>query len=433
VRIVFYVLVAGIAAMVSFGGSWLIWKLSHRFRLYPKIRERDVHTRPTPRLGGVAIFLAVLVAFGVASLLPPLQLIFQTPSQVLAVLGAALLIVVIGVADDIWDLDWLTKLAGQIITAGLLAWQGVQIFTLPIGDSTSAPLSPYMSLFVTIFLVVLVMNAVNFIDGLDGLVAGVALIASFGFFVFGYFVSYGPTDQNTYFNFAQLITAALIGACLGFLPFNFRRNDAHPAKLFMGDGGALLVGLLMATSSVALAGNRTAPSTTEAVLNFIPVILPLAVLIVPLADFTLAILRRLRAGKSPFSADRNHLHHRLLDMGHTHTHAVLIFYGWTLVATTGILLFYVGPQFLRWPWWIGLIVMIVGFVGCTILTLAPLSRRKRVEAAVQSAPAAVTEEADVAEFDPLDAAASDIDPGADFSDADAARALERLHEKESHP
>lgn len=433
-RIVFYVLVAGVAAVVSFGGSWIIWKLSHRFRLYPKIRARDVHTRPTPRLGGVAIFLAVLVAFAVASFLPPLQLIFQqTPTQVLAILGAALIIVLIGVADDLWDLDWLTKLAGQIITAGLIAWQGVQIAWFPLPGDVIAPLSSYQSVLLTIFLIVLVMNAVNFIDGLDGLVAGVTVIASFAFFVYGYIVSYGPTAQSDYFNTAQLITAVLIGACLGFLPYNFRRDEAHPARLFMGDGGALLVGLLMATSSVALAGRSTPTTTTEAVLNFIPVILPLAVLIVPLADFTLAILRRLRAGKSPFTADRNHLHHRLLDMGHSHTHAVLIFYAWTAVASGSILLFLLGPMFLGWPWWIGLILMGLGFLGCTIVTLAPLSRRKQIEAAVQSASASLAAEAHVAEYDPLDAASESNDPGAELSDADAASVLERLHEKEASP
>ena len=424
-RIIFYVLVLATSAVVSFGGSWLIWKLSHRYRLYPKIRERDVHTRPTPRLGGVAIFLGILVAFGVGSFLPPLALIFREPLQVPAVLGAALLIVVIGVIDDIWDLDWFTKLAGQVLAAGILAWQGVQIGWLPL-PGTLFSLSSYQSLALTIFVVVLVMNAVNFIDGLDGLVAGVAIIASGAFFIYGYVVSYGPTEQSDYFNLAQFITAALIGGCVGFLPFNWRRSDDKPARLFMGDGGALVVGLLMATSTVALAG-QIAPesiSATAALPTFIPIILPLAVLIVPLADFTLAVLRRLRAGKSPFSADRKHLHHRLLDMGHSHSHAVVIFYAWTAVASGGMLLFLLPEHGLV----VGGLVMIVGFVACTIVTLAPLSRRKAAEAAVQSAPADLAADAGVAEFDPLDAAGA---AGAAHTDAEAADALERLHEKEA--
>lgn len=426
-RIVFYLLVLGVSAAVAFGGSWAIWKLSHRYRLYPKIRERDVHTRPTPRLGGAAIYLAVLVAFGVGSFLPPLGLIFQSNlPQVLAVLGAGLLIVLIGLADDIWDLDWLTKLAGQVFTAGILVWQGVQIFQLPLpfaDDDITLTLPAFASLGLTIFLIVLVMNAINFIDGLDGLVAGVAIIASGAFFIFGWVSTLGEAGQTDYFNLAQFITAALIGACLGFLPFNFRRGDKHPAKLFMGDGGALGVGMLMATSSVLLAGQSTPASTTEAALNFLPIILPLAVLIVPLVDIGLAILRRLRAGKSPFSADRKHLHHRLLDMGHSHTHAVLIFYAWTAAASGGILLFLVAP------WWVGMSVAAVGFLVCTILTLAPLSRRKAAEAAVQSAPAGLELPAGVAAFDPLDAAAGASDAAP--TDAEAAIALQRLHEKEA--
>lgn len=425
-RIIFYVLVGLVSGGVSFGASWAIWKLSHRYRLYPKIRARDVHTRPTPRLGGIALFLGIVIAFAVGSQLPPLALIFAQPQQVLTVLGAALLIVLIGVADDIWDLDWFTKLAGQIIAAGLLAWQGVQIGWVPLPGAI-APLSPYMSLLVTIFVIVLVMNAVNFIDGLDGLVAGVAVIASTAFFVYGYIVSYGPTEQSDYFNLAQFITAALIGACLGFLPWNWRRGDDRPARLFMGDGGALLVGLLMATSTVALAGQTVPTSASEGLVALIPVILPLAVLIVPLADFTLAVLRRLRAGKSPFSADRKHLHHRLLDMGHSHVHAVVIFYAWTAVASVGMLLFLIPGRGLL----VGGIVMLVGFLVCTIVTLAPLSRRKAIEAAVQNAPAKLAADAGVAEFDPLDAAAGAGAIGAEHTPAEAARALERLHEKET--
>jgi UDP-GlcNAc:undecaprenyl-phosphate/decaprenyl-phosphate GlcNAc-1-phosphate transferase len=421
---IFYVVVALVAGIVSFGGSWLIWKLSHRYRLYPKIRERDVHTRPTPRLGGAAMFLGVVLATAVGSQLPALSLIFAEPQKILAVLGAALLIVLIGIADDIWDLDWFTKLAGQILAAGLIAWQGVQFAWIPLKGAI-APLSPYMSLLVTIFVIVLVMNAVNFIDGLDGLVAGVAVIAGAAFFVYGYFLSYGDTAQTEYFTLAQFLTATIIGACLGFLPWNWRRNDDRPARLFMGDAGALLIGLLMATSSIAVAGEYIPNTSSEGLVALSPIILPLAVLIVPLADFTLAVLRRLRAGKSPFSADRKHLHHRLLDMGHSHAHAVLIFYAWTTVASVGLLLFLIPGRGLL----VGGLVMLVGFVVCTIVTLAPLSRRKAVEAAVQNAPAALAADAHVAEFDPLDAAAETA--AAEHTDAESARALERLHEKEA--
>lgn len=427
-RIVFYLIVALASAGVTFGLSWLIYRLSHRYRLYPKIRERDVHTRPTPRLGGIAMFLGIVVAFGVGSLLPQFSLIFADPGKVLAILGAALLIVLIGVADDIWDLDWLTKLAGQIIAAGLLAWQGVQIGSIPIPGLIVVG-SPWMSLILTVFIVVLVMNAINFIDGLDGLVAGVAIISNGVFFVYSYLISSGTTEQTDYFNLSQFIAAALIGACAGFLPLN-----RHPARLFMGDAGALLVGMLMAASSIAVTGNIDPCRLTGECANptdllgasgllpaFIPILLPFAVLVVPLLDFALAVIRRLRAGKSPFSADRKHLHHRLLDMGHSHSHAVLIFYAWTAVASVGCLLVLLVPD-----WWWALAATAAGLLVCTAVTLAPLSRRKAVEAAVQSAGPEVAADAELAAFDALDAAA---ERAGEPTDAQAEQALGKLNEK----
>jgi UDP-GlcNAc:undecaprenyl-phosphate GlcNAc-1-phosphate transferase len=400
VRIVLYVLVSGVSAVVTFGLAIVIWKVSTKYRLYPKIRERDVHTRPTPRLGGVAMFLGMVVAFLVASQLSNFSIVFTEPGKVLGVAGAALIIVLIGVADDIWDLDWLTKLAGQIIAAGILAWQGVQVSTLPIGGQTIV--SPYVSLIITVFAIVLVMNAINFIDGLDGLVAGVALIANGVFFVYTYLLQLQA--QTEYFNLASLTTAVLIGACIGFLLLNF-----HPAKLFMGDAGALLTGLLMAASAILVTGQvnsefATRPDqfTASLVPGFIPILLPFAVLVVPLLDFGLAVTRRLRAGKSPFTADRKHLHHRLLDMGHSHLHAVLIFYGWTLVVSLGCL------AYMFMPWYMATLLIVAGLVILTIITLSPLSKRKALESVAQSTgtddPDAT---ADVARYDGLDAASED--------------------------
>ncbi|MBX3194496.1 MAG: MraY family glycosyltransferase [Schumannella sp.] len=429
---VFYLIVAAASGIVTFGLSWLIHRLSHKYRLYPKIRARDVHTRPTPRLGGIAMFLGIVAAFAIGSFLPQFSLIYADPGKVFAILGAALLIVLIGVADDIWDLDWLTKLAGQIIAAGLLAWQGVQIGSIPIPGLIVVG-SPWMSLILTVFAIVLVMNAINFIDGLDGLVAGVAIISNGVFFVYSYLISSGTSEQTDYFNLSQFIAAVLIGACVGFLPWNW-----HPARLFMGDAGALLVGILMAASSIAVTGNIDPCRLTGECANptdllgasgllpaFIPILLPFAVLVVPLLDFALAVLRRLRAGKSPFSADRKHLHHRLLDMGHTHFHAVLIFYAWTAVASVGCLL----VLFIH-DWWWALIITAAGLLICTIVTLAPLSRRKAAESAVQSADPAVAADASLAPFDALDAAAGSA---GEPTEAGAEHVLDTLGDKRGTP
>src|SRR5680860_862573 len=403
-----FIVLALVSAAVTFGLSIVVLKLSHRYRLYPKIRSRDVHSIPTPRLGGIAMFFGVLVAFGVsyliASQFAPLRLIFAEPNKILAILGAALLIVLLGVADDIWDLDWMTKLAGQFIAAGLVAWQGVQIYSLPIGGLTVG--SGWMSIVITVMAIVIVMNMINFIDGLDGLVTGVALIANGVFFVYSYLLV-RDTSPTNYFNLASLIAAILVGACVGFLPLNW-----HPAKMFMGDAGALLVGLLMATSAIAITGqvDPTAVNRSQLFPAFIPILLPVAILIIPMLDFGLAVFRRVRAGKSPFSADRKHLHHRLLDMGHSHLHAVLIFYGWTAAASVGCLLYYVLPVYFGLPTWYATVFLVVALLACTIVTLAPLSRRKAVEVASQLAHVEPGRPQHYAQLDPLDEAAQTVKP-----------------------
>ncbi len=377
----FYVLTALVAAGTAFVFSIVIWKLALKYRLHPAVRDRDVHTQPTPRLGGIAMFIGVLVAFAFASQVPWFDLVFADPGPILAILGSALIIVLVGVADDIWDLDWMTKLAAQIIAAGLLAWQGVAIVSLPIGGVAVG--SSTMSLIGTILVVVVVMNAVNFIDGLDGLVAGVVIIGNGVFFLYT-FVLTRVIGEAEYFNLSALISVILVGACLGFLPLNW-----HPAKMFMGDAGALLSGLLMAASAISVTGQISVPAVvaerTLLLPAFIPVVLPLAILILPLLDFSLAVLRRLRAGKSPFAADRKHIHHRLLDLGHSHFHAVLLFYGWTTVVSVGCLLF----LFLEWR--LALTLIGLGIAACTVVTIAPVvaNHRRRIaeERAAALAPA----------------------------------------------
>ncbi|MCA1942388.1 MAG: undecaprenyl/decaprenyl-phosphate alpha-N-acetylglucosaminyl 1-phosphate transferase [Yonghaparkia sp.] len=410
----FYLLVALIAGVVSFGASWAVLRLSHRFKLYPGIRDRDVHTTPTPRLGGIAIVIGIVTALVIASQISWFDLVYADPFPIIAIVASALVMLGLGVVDDLYDLNWMTKLAGQLLIAGFLAWSSLQLTSLPIGpDGGITVLSPTLSLIVTVLAVVLVMNAVNFIDGLDGLVAGVTIIAGTVFFIYSYLLSIDTAQ--TAFNLASLVMAVLLGATAGFLPFNW-----HPAKIFMGDGGALVVGMLMAVSTISVTGQiDPGIDRSQLVPAFIPLALPFAVLIVPLLDFGLAVLRRLRAGKSPFSADRKHLHHRLLDMGHSHFHAVLIFYAWTAVVAVGALLF------LFWPWWWALTAVVVGLIACTAVTLAPLSRRKRIEAVAQSAPEG---EAALARFDPLDAAAPD--PLSDELDAPAPEHLAEARPEE---
>jgi UDP-GlcNAc:undecaprenyl-phosphate GlcNAc-1-phosphate transferase len=361
-----YVLVGIVAAVISFVGSQVLLKLSHRFKIYPGIRDRDVHSTPTPRLGGVAIVVGLGAALVVAAFMPVFDEVFVNPMPVIGIGIAIILMAFVGIIDDLIDLNWLVKLGAQLIAAGVLAWSGVQIVSLPFG--VIALLSPTMSLVLTVFAVVLVMNAINFIDGLDGLVAGVTLIAGSVFFIYSHYLATGP-GQTSYFNLATLLTAALCGALIGFLPVNW-----HPAKMFMGDSGALVIGLVLAASTISVTGqiDPTRIDPGQLVPAFIPLALPLAVLVVPLVDFVLAVTRRILNGRSPFSADRKHLHHRLLDMGHTHFQAVLILYAWTIVVAVGALLF----MFIDAAIATGIVG--AGLIITTILTIAPLGREKPI-------------------------------------------------------
>lgn len=373
-----YLILVLFTAVVTFVLTWAVLRLSLRYKLYPGIRERDVHKTPTPRLGGVAMFFGVAAAFLFSSQQTFFSIIWANPGPVLAVLAATFVIVLIGVADDLWDLDWMIKLGAQFLAAGIIAWFGqLQIYSLPIGGLTVG--SSWMSFTLTVFAIVIVMNAVNFIDGLDGLVAGVCLIANGVFFAYSYLLL-RDTGASTYFNIASFLAAVLIGACIGFLPFNW-----NPAKIFMGDSGALMLGLLMATSAVAITGvidpavlDPEQLGRSQLLGAFIPILLPIVVVLLPLLDFGLAVLRRVRAGKSPFSPDRKHLHHRMLDMGHSDRGAVLIFYSWTAVVSFSFLLMYLGTQ-QEWPgdYLIGVAFGVVGVAACLVLTLLPSRRPAR--------------------------------------------------------
>lgn len=360
-----YLLMMLISAVVTFFGTFSVLKLAHKYKIYPAIRSRDVHTRPTPRLGGAAMFAGFLVTVVIAGSLGWFKSVYAEPVHIIAIVAAAFLITLIGFLDDLYDLDWSLKLAGQFLVAGILAWQGVQIVSLPIGGLTIGSFG--ISFIATVFLAVLVMNAVNFIDGLDGLVAGVVFIGTAVFFAYSYLLAQ-QTSPTNYFNLASLLSAIVLGMCIGFLPYNW-----HRAKIFMGDSGAMLLGLLMATSALTVTGQIDPQiiSRGELIPAFIPLILPLAILILPLLDFSLAVIRRLRAGKSPFAADREHIHHRLQDFGHSHLGSVLVFYVWTALISLTCLLFFF------WPNWAVWLFLNFGLIAALTFTLWPLIQRRQ--------------------------------------------------------
>ena len=320
-----YLLVLLVAAAVTYLCVPLIRYIALASNALTPVRDRDVHVTPIPRLGGVAMFAGFATAIAVASQVPYLSKVVSSGGAWAVVLGAGL-VCALGVVDDLWDLDWMTKLAGQILAAGIMAWQGIQLITFPIGGLTIG--SSRLSLAATVLVVIVAINAVNFVDGLDGLAAGVIGIGAVAFFTYTYFLT-RATSPDSYASLAATVVAALIGICVGFLPHNF-----NPASIFMGDSGSMLLGLVSAAGTIVVTGqiDPAAVQGSRALPVFLPVLLPVAILILPLTDMLMAVARRTRAGKSPFHPDRMHIHHRLLNAGHSHRRAVLVMYSWTAVA-----------------------------------------------------------------------------------------------------
>jgi len=364
-----YLFVCLVAAAVTYLTTPLVRRLARRIGAITPVRDRDVHSVPIPRMGGTAMLLGLIAAFVAASQMPFLSRIFaQGTHAPYAVLLGATAVCLLGIADDLWGLDAVTKLAGQALAAGVMAWQGIQLVSLPVAGVTIP--SAGMLVALTVLVVVVTINAVNFVDGLDGLAAGIVGIAASAFFVYSYLLSRDISNQNNLDDFsslASLITAALVGCCLGFLPHNF-----NPARVFMGDSGSMLIGLLLATSTIAITGqvDPSAVSQAKIVPAFFPLALPLAVLALPLIDLTLAVVRRTRAGRMPWQPDKMHLHHRLLALGHSHARAVLIMYLWTATVAFGV----ASAAFVAPTTALGLGVIAVSV--SVALTLGPLRARR---------------------------------------------------------
>jgi UDP-GlcNAc:undecaprenyl-phosphate GlcNAc-1-phosphate transferase len=328
-----YALVACVAA----AGSFLLTPLARRAAIawgaVARPRDRDVHAVAIPRMGGVALLLGFAMALFVAARLPALSGAFANGPEMPWVLVAGAVICFIGVLDDRYELDSLTKLAGQVLATGLMVTLGgvqLAVIYVPWGNNGTVSLGRDLAIPVTILLTVLTINAVNFIDGLDGLAAGVTAIAAGAFFVFSYHLARGGFLDVA--AVPTLLTAALAGTCIGFLPHNF-----NPARIFMGDSGSMLVGLMLSAAATT-ATTSTDPQVFSSAFGSLPLALPLlpvAVLAIPFVDLLLALIRRMGRGQSPFAPDKQHLHHRLLQFGHSHRHAVLLLYFWSALLAFG--------------------------------------------------------------------------------------------------
>ncbi|MGW1670613.1 MraY family glycosyltransferase [Streptomyces sp. NPDC002324] len=369
-----YLLTLCITAAVTYLLTGPVRKFAIVAGAMPEIRARDVHREPTPRLGGIAMFFGLCAGLLVADHLTNLSEVFAKSDEPRALLSGAALIWLIGVLDDKFEIDALIKLGGQMIAAGVMVMQGLTILWLPVPGVGIVALTQWQGTLLTVALVVITINAVNFVDGLDGLAAGMVCIASAAFFMYAYrlWYSYGIEAAAP----ATLFAAVLMGMCLGFLPHNM-----HPARIFMGDSGSMMIGLVLAAGAISVTGQvdpdvmnlyGSERSTVYAMVPvYIPLLMPLTIIAIPAADLILAIVRRTWRGQSPFAADRGHLHHRLLEVGHSHSRAVLIMYFWSAVIAFGALAYTVNAASM----WIVLAIAMLSGVGLFLLLLPRFTPR----------------------------------------------------------
>lgn len=334
-------------------------------------RVRDVHVIPTPRLGGLGMFAGVVAAIALAANLPALNRGFAYTTDMGAVIAAGAVIVLVGAVDDRWGLDALTKFVGQVTAAGVMVLMKISWLQVPVpfGDIGTLVLDPLQSGLLTVIITVATINAVNFIDGLDGLAAGLGLIAASAICMFSLGLLRDQGGDVSYYPPA-LISVVLAGACLGFLPHNF-----SPARIFMGDSGAMLIGLMLAAASTSASGriavNAYGPADVFTLLS--PLLLVAAVVFVPMLDMLLAVIRRTRAGVGFYTPDKMHLHHRLLELGHSQRRVALIIYLWVGVLAFSVAASTIFPLSVVAPAFGG------GLVIAMLVTMAPRLHRRFAE------------------------------------------------------
>ena len=342
-----FLLTIAFAAALCYLITPFVKTLAMKAGAFINLRSRDTHTVVTPRWGGIGMWISMSITFLVVSHLPLVSKSFGREATGIFLAGT--FIMILGALDDLYDLDSITKFAGQAVAGGILLLHGVQILWLPINGIYILP--PSIGQLLTILFVMVVINAINFVDGLDGLATGIVAICAMAFFGFSYLLA--VVNGLNRAGAPSLITAIIIGVCIGFLPHNY-----HPARIFMGDSGAMFLGLLLSAAAITLTGQIDLNAITNQSSNkvLLPLLLPFSVLAIPLIDLSMAIIRRLRAGRSPFTADKEHLHHKLLSMGNSHRRTSAILYSWTAMFAfpTAIAAFA--------PIWVALVVGLAIFI-----------------------------------------------------------------------
>jgi UDP-GlcNAc:undecaprenyl-phosphate/decaprenyl-phosphate GlcNAc-1-phosphate transferase len=329
--VVGYGIVFVVAALATYLLAFPVSKYAPRLGAVVVPGERRIHAEPTPTLGGVAMFGAFILAMIVASVIPQFRGVFHGSSEPEGVLLAAMIIFLVHVIDDLREISAPAKIAGMVLAGTALYHLGVTMFFFKVPFAGTVSISPDLAPLATVLWVIIICNAVNLIDGLDGLAAGVVGIGAFSFFLYGdRLFKAGVLGSD---NVGPLIAIIACGICVGFLPHNY-----HPAKIFMGDSGAMLLGLLLAASTLVVSGRTDDPFSGQTYFFFAPVLIPFVILGVPILDTVWAVLRRARSRSGIATPDKMHLHHRLMRLGHGQRRAVAILWTWTALLSGVVLL-----------------------------------------------------------------------------------------------
>ena len=329
-----FLLIGAVAALVTFATTPLVGMLARRQGWVYLPNDRTVHQSPLPDVGGMAMYFGLLAAMLAAWLLDAFDVMFASNSEPIGVLIAATIIYVVGFIDDIRGLSPPAKVAGTVLAGLALVQFGVVMyaFRLPFFDGPILLAQEWRPL-VTVLWLLGMTQAINLIDGLDGLAAGIVAIGAGAFFLYSQELI--DSDVLDVRNIGPLVAIIAVGVCIGFLPHNF-----NPARIMMGDGGALLLGLLLAVAT-SVVGGRADSFNQEFIgqtyFFLAPLAIPLRILGVPIFDLAFAIFRRATSRRSLSTADKGHLHHRLMDLGHGHRRSVVILWTWTLLLSAFVL------------------------------------------------------------------------------------------------
>ncbi len=329
-----FLLIGAVAAGVTFAVTPLVGMLARRRGWVYLPNDRTVHQTPLPDVGGLAMFVGFLAAMLTAWFVDAFDTLFDSNSEPLGVLLAATIIFAVGFIDDVREVSAPAKVAGTVLAGIVLVQFGVVMysFRLPFYDGPIV-LSGDVQPLVTVLWLLVMTQAINLIDGLDGLAAGIVAIAAFAFFLYSQELT--TSDLLDVTNVGPLLAIIAVGVCVGFLPHNF-----NPARIMMGDGGALFLGLLLAVAT-SVVGGRADTFNEEFIgqtyFFLAPLAIPVLILGVPIFDMGFAIVRRVSSRKSFAAADKGHLHHRLMDLGHGHRRSVVILWGWTALLSAFVL------------------------------------------------------------------------------------------------